>query len=372
MAIWRTMTNDTNSPFSPELQAKIDLLKARRQAVSLGNVHFDSPLLLAPMSAICNFPFRLLMEDLGAGGTVSELISCHGINYKNEKTRQMLRIHPREKNVGIQLFGEDENAMAEAAKVAEEFGPKFIDINMGCPVRKVVSKGGGSALMKDPSKLGSFFSLMKKSINVPLTIKIRTGWDADSINAEEIVHIAHNEGVEFVASHGRTRTQAYKGKADWELLETVAKHSPLPIIGNGDLHSPVLTKRRMEETKCNALMLGRGPLRDPFIFLTSYLDDPSQSPFGPKDFKEIVKAYYQYLQEYTELERSHLIQMRKMIVWFVAGFSKVAEFRGHMFKAQTIDEVFTISNEFFDELDSCGQNHKKIDLERPFMMGGHG
>ena len=164
------MTNLGNSPFTPELQAKIDNLKAKRTPVKLGGIDFDSPLLLAPMSAICNFPFRLLMEDLGAGGTVSELISCHGINYKNEKTRNMLRIHPREKNVGIQLFGEEEKAMAEAAKVAEEFSPKFIDINMGCPVRKVVSKGGGSALMKDPSKLGSFFSLMKKSIDVPLMI----------------------------------------------------------------------------------------------------------------------------------------------------------------------------------------------------------
>lgn len=364
---------DNKEPlFSPELQAKIDGLKARRTPTMMGNVHFDSPLLLAPMSAICNFPFRLLMEDLGAGGTVSELISCHGINYKNLKTRQMLRIHPREKNVGIQLFGEDEVAMSEAAKVAEEFGPKFIDINMGCPVRKVVSKGGGSALMKDPSKLGSFFSLMKKSIDVPLTIKIRTGWDSDSINAQEIVHIAHNEGVEFVAIHGRTRTQAYKGKADWDLLERVAVDSPLPIIGNGDLHSPVLAKRRMEQTKCSALMLGRGPLRDPFIFLTSYLDDPTLSVFTPADFKEIIRRYYQYLQEYTEMERSHLIQMRKMIVWFVAGFNKVAEFRGHMFKAQTIDEVFSLSDEFFEELAQKGQAAKRIDLEKPFMMGGHG
>ena len=366
------MTNTPTGPFSPVLQAKIDALKAKRQEISLGNIQFDSPLLLAPMSAICSFPFRLLMEDLGAGGTVSELISCHGINYKNEKTRKMLRIHPKEKNVGIQLFGEDEVAMSEAAKVAQEYGPKFIDINMGCPVRKVVSKGGGSALMRDPSKLGSFFALMKKSMEVPLTIKIRTGWDADSINAQEIVHIAHNEGVEFVAIHGRTRTQAYKGQANWDLLEQVAIDSPLPIIGNGDLHSPVLTKRRMQETKCQALMLGRGPLRDPFIFLTSFLDNPSESPFGPQDFKEIIKIYYQYIQEFTDMERSHLIQMRKMIVWFVAGFSKVADFRGHMFKAQSVEEVFRLSDEFFDELSSRGQNAKRIDLEKPFMMGGHG
>ena len=154
------------------------------------------------MSAICNAPYRLLMEDLGAGGTVSELISCHGINYGNERTRHMLKLDPREKNVGIQLFGEDKDAMAKAAKVAEEFNPKFIDINMGCPVRKVVTKGGGSALLRDTKKLGAFFGEIKKAIKIPLTIKIRTGWDQDSINAPEVIHIAKEEGVEFVAIHG--------------------------------------------------------------------------------------------------------------------------------------------------------------------------
>ncbi|MCR9203529.1 MAG: tRNA-dihydrouridine synthase family protein, partial [Halobacteriovoraceae bacterium] len=223
--------------FSPELQTKIEALKGRRTPLKLGGVNFDSPLLLAPMSAICHFPFRLLMQELGAGGTVSELISCHGINYGNEKTKQMLKIHPREKNVGIQLFGEDQLSMAKAAATAQEYKPDFIDINMGCPVRKVVSKGGGSALMKDTKKLAGFFKEMRNAIEVPLTIKIRTGWDQDSINALEVVNIAEGEGVEFVAVHGRTRTQQYKGKADWDLLENIASVAPLPIIGNGDLHS---------------------------------------------------------------------------------------------------------------------------------------
>lgn len=358
--------------FSAPLQEKIDALKARRTPIKLGSVDFDSPLLLAPMSAICHFPFRLLMEQLGAGGTVSELISCHGINYGNEKTRQMLRIDGREKNVGIQLFGEDELSMARAATVAQEFGPKFIDINMGCPVRKVVSKGGGSALMKDTKKLAGFFASMKKAIDVPLTIKIRTGWDADTINAPEIINIAYNEGIEFVAIHGRTRTQQYKGSADWGLLEHCAQTAPLPIIGNGDLHSAPLTQERMKKTTCQALMLGRGPLRDPFIFLTSFLDDPYLSPFTPKDYWEIINVYYKLFTEYSSQERTHLIQMRKMIVWFVAGFDGVSDFRGKVHQTKDIADVFKITEDYLLALEENNQEIKKVDLSRPFMMGGHG
>lgn len=340
--------------------------------IQLGSLSFDSPLLLAPMSAICHFPFRLLMQELGAGGTVSELISCHGINYGNEKTKQMLRIHPKEKNVGIQLFGEDQESMAKAAATAQEYGPGFIDINMGCPVRKVVSKGGGSALMKDTKKLAGFFKEMKRAIEIPLTIKIRTGWDQDSINALEIVNIAEGEGVEFVAIHGRTRTQQYKGKADWKLLEHVASVAPLPIIGNGDLHSAPLTSERLKETTCQALMLGRGPLRDPFIFLNSYSDHPHESLFTPRDYWEIIQVYYHLFTEYSDMERTHLIQLRKMIVWFMAGFDGVSDFRGKLFKAQDVKEVLNLTEDFLLGLLENERGEKRVDLNRPFMMGGHG
>jgi nifR3 family TIM-barrel protein len=359
-------------PFGTDLQKKINQLMLKRTEIKLGSISFDSPLLLAPMSAICSAPFRLLMEELGTGGTVSELVSCHGINHGNERTKNMLFIDPREKNCGLQLFGEDEDAMAKAAKVAEESGPKFIDINMGCPVRKVVSKGGGSALLKDTSKLGSFFKLMKDSIDVPLTIKVRTGWDDDSINAEEVAHIAFNEGVEFVAVHGRTRTQQYKGSANWEYLEKLAQKSKLPIIGNGDLHSAKLTKMRMESTNCPALMLGRGPLRDPFIFLTSYLDNPSDSPFHALDYLEVIMRYHELLGAYVNKERTHFIQMRKMIVWFLAGFDGVSEFRNVLFTSKNLEEVMSATTLFLTQLHERKRDFKQINLENPFMMGGHG
>jgi tRNA-dihydrouridine synthase B len=357
-------------PFSSDLQGRIDILKGKRPPIKLGNIDFSSPLLLAPMSAICNAPFRLLMEDLGSGGSVSELVSCHGINYGNQKTEKMLYVDPKEKHVGLQLFGEDAQSMAKAAAVAQEYRPQFIDINMGCPVRKVVNKGGGSALLKDTKKLASFFNQIKKEISLPLTIKIRTGWDHDSINAPEIINIAHNEGIEFVAVHGRTRNQQYTGQANWELLEMLAKASSLPIIGNGDLHSSSLAKQRLNKTACQALMLGRGPLRNPFIFLESFSDESSS--FGPRDTLEVIERYYQYLSEYVEKERTLLVQFRKMIVWFVTGYPGVAKFRGDLFKEQNIETVIELTQEYLLGLEQSGQLKKQIEWDRPFMAGGHG
>ncbi|MCO4794974.1 MAG: tRNA-dihydrouridine synthase, partial [Bacteriovoracaceae bacterium] len=350
------------------MESKINLLESRTQKLKLGSVDFNSNLLVAPMSAICTAPFRVLMEKLGAGGTVSELISCHGINYRNEKTLKMLTLDPEEKNVGLQLFGEDSEAMAKAAKIAESFEPKFIDINMGCPVRKVVSKGGGSALMKEPLKLGHFFKSMKDSISIPLTIKIRTGWDSESINAKEIVHIAREEGVEFVAIHGRTRTQQYQGKADWNLLENIAADSPLPIIGNGDLSSPSLVRDRMLKTNCNALMIGRGCLRNPFIFLESLVEENEEITFSPTDYWEIICLLKDLIENHTDRERTHLIQMRKHIVWMAAGLSNVAKFRSMIFKMNSLKDTMKITEDYFLSL---GNTVKDINPNESFMAGGH-
>lgn len=363
------MTTNNNGPFRPELQNKINLLKARRRPVQLGSIAFDSPLLLAPMSSICTAPFRLLMEDLGAGGTVSELISCHGINYKNIRTTDMLKIDPLEKNIGLQLFGEGAEAMANAAKVAQEFGPKFIDINMGCPVKKVVGTGAGSSLLKDTTKLGHFFSTIKRAIEVPLTIKIRIGWDHDSINAMEVIHIAKEEGVEFVAVHGRTRAQQYTGKADWNLLEHLGKHSPLPIIGNGDLHTVNFTREKMQTTNCQALMLGRGPLRNPFLFLEPYIEEGEDLHFTPEDHLEVMQKLVEYSGPYAHTDHTLLISIRKHLIWMAAGYDNVSYFRDLIFKTPDLTETMKISEEFFTTLKD---KRKRIQDHDSFMTSGHG
>lgn len=358
------------TPFSKELNTKIESLKLKRKKVQLGNISFDSPLLLAPMASICNPPFRLLMEDLGAGGTVSELISANGINYGNEKTMQMLKIDEREKNVGIQIFGEESESMAKAAKVAAQRNPKFIDINMGCPVRKVVTKGGGSALLRDLEKLAPFLAEIKKALDIPLTIKIRTGWDSDDINADKIEKIAINEGIEWLAIHGRTRAQAYAGHADWEYIENLANLATLPIIGNGDLHQAHQVKARMEKTNCDALMIARGCLRNPFIFLESYAENNSnESLFQGSDYTEVINRLYQYTIDTFANERTRLIQMRKLIVWFAAGFPGASKFRNTMFNCKDLEESMKHADDFFTAL---GDRSKQINYDEVFMNSGHG
>ncbi len=309
------------------------------------------------------------MEELGAGGTVSELISCHGINHGNQRTLDMLKIDPREKNIGIQLFGEDPAAMAISARKACEFGPKFIDLNMGCPVRKVVTKGGGSALMRDPHKLGYFLKTIKKAIDIPLTIKIRTGWDSDSRNALEIIHIAKEEGVEMVAVHGRTRAQAYKGLADWDFLNHLAAKSPLPIIGNGDLHTSAVIQKRVKETTCQALMLGRGPLRDPFLFLTPYLLPGENIQFSALDYFEVLHRLYTLISQSTDREKTILISMRKFIIWIAAGFKGASSFRNDIFSTPDIHQTMKNAESYFSEL---GSRSKNIDSSQTFMTSGHG
>jgi tRNA-dihydrouridine synthase B len=360
--------------FGPELQNKINKFKHAWSPFPVAGITVANPFGLAPMSAISTAPFRLLMEQLGAGFTVSELISCDGINHGNARTRRMLTIDPREKNVGIQLFGDDADAMARAAQVAQEHEPKFVDINMGCPVRKVVTKGSGSALMKEPLKAAQMFAAMKKVLQVPLTIKIRTGWDENNRNAREIVHIAKEEGVAWVAIHGRTRTQQYKGQADWNYLNWIASDSPLPILGNGDLHSARATRQRWQETSCQALLLGRGPLRDPFIFLKSLATEEQiasgEANFSPADYFEVIAAYRELLESYAQRPREMEIQLKKHIVWICSGLENAAAFRQLIFAQQTTAEIMKYTEDFF--LSQTKVIGREQDFDQGFMAGGHG
>ena len=359
-------------PFSPELSSKIEKFQSLSTPMTLGKINFSSKLLLAPMAGICNMPYRLLMEDLGAGGTVSELISCHGINYGNQRTLEMLKIDPLEKNVGIQLFGEDPEAMARAAVVAETYGPKFLDINMGCPVNKVVSKGGGSALMREIQALAPLFEKVRSQIKIPLSIKIRTGWDASSLNAGEILKIAQESGIEWVAIHGRTRTQQYTGLADWNFIENLNEIKKLPLIGNGDLHHPFGVSERLQKTKCDALMIARGALRNPFIFLESL--DPNyasqkRSQFHGRDYWEVINRLHFYITNTFPEERTILVQLRKLIVWFAAGFPHAASFRSQIFSSQNLDETMKLTEDYFLSLED---SQKFINYDEVFMSSGHG
>lgn len=354
--------------FSADLQNKISTLQALSSPIQLGRLSFKNPLIMAPLAGITDAPFRLLMQDLGAGGTVSELISCHAIDHGNERTLKMLTPDPRETNVGMQLFGEDPQLMANAAKVAEARGAKFIDINMGCPVRKVVTKGGGSALLQNPDKLYDFVRPIREAISIPLTVKIRMGWDLDSLNADRVIPILCSAGAELITLHGRTRSQQYAGTANWNYIEEMRKISSVPFVGNGDLHQAWQVKKRLQSTSCDALMLGRGPLRNPFIFLQSF-DVDDQIHFTPKDYLEVAERYRLYLQDHLDRPRTLLIQWMKMVIWFAAGYPGVAKFRLELLKSKEIGHAMELANAYFLGLGDCP---KQIPQHDDFLSAGHG
>ena len=224
--------------------------------------------------------------------------------------------------------------------------------------------------MRYPKKLGKFFRSINKAIPIPLTAKIRTGWDASDINAKEVIEVATGEGLEFVAIHGRTRAQQYKGRADWELLEMLGRENSLPLVGNGDLNSAEVVRNRLEQTHMAALMLGRGVLRHPFIFLTSLLEEGEEDPFHPADYWEVVRRYSILLEEASFPFRNRLVQMRKIIPWFAAGLSGVSAFRGNLYKLSCLKEVLCYSREFF--LSAHERGERKASLSSVFLEGGHG
>lgn len=329
----------------------------------------ENPLVLAPMAGITDSAFRSFMHEMGAGIVISELISAAGTQYQSDRTLRLMNFTPDQHPIGIQLFGEDPEVMAHAAKVAESRGCDFIDLNFGCPVPKVVKKGGGSAILRDLKALEKMVRTVKSAIKIPLTIKIRTGWDQSSRNALEVVHIAFNEGVTWVAIHGRTRAQGYSGNSDWDYIQQIKNQSPLPIIGNGDLNTPLTIETRLRESGCDAVMIGRGCLKNPFLFL-----DTLNHLRG--DSKVILKrdlwSVFERLQFHltTQCDDTILvIQLKKFAAWYSSGYSGASQFRKSIFQTKEKNEVLDIAKEYFKALTL---EMPEDTTQEPFLMGGHG
>ena len=324
-----------------------------------------SPFWLAPMAGITDICFRQLMDEMQAGVLISELVSAKGLFFNSEKTRKMMRIHKNPGTiVGIQLFGESAEDIVNAVKVVEETGADFVDINMGCPVKKVTKKGCGAALMRDPAYLETFLKTIKKGICLPLTVKMRTGWDENELTIHECVEAAYQDGCEWVAIHGRSRAQGYEGKADWRLISEVKYRAKLPIIGNGDIRSAVQAKKRLQETGVDAVMIGRGALRNPWIFKECADDMPSQ-----RLSIELLNRYLNGLRENYDL-RSMLMLLRKFSSWLAFGYPGATKFRKNMFECLTTSEVMQQAEIFFSQ----ANKHPVPVFEdsEEFMMGGHG
>jgi nifR3 family TIM-barrel protein len=345
-------------------------MKKTALPIQLGPFQLEHPFILAPMAGITNSPFRRLMRRLKSSLVISELISANGIEYAGAKTLDLLRYHEEERVLGLQIFGEETDLLCKAAQYVERLGADFVDLNLGCPVPKVVKKGAGSAMCRDPIGLGKTLEAMVKSVKIPLTIKIRTGWDCNSKNALEVVRVAAEAGVRWVAIHGRTRAQGYSGLADWDIIGDVKAKSPIPIIGNGDITTAEIAVERMRTYGVDAVLIGRGALRNPFIFeqAVSLWNGESFSIPEASRYIDLIEEQRTLLQE-TFAPRMAMIQARKFLAWYSSGFPGCHEFRGKVFSIAEPDELWKETRLFFEK--SARERDMKF-MAQPFLMGGHG
>lgn len=293
------------------------------------------------MAGVTDLPFRLLCKEQGAGLLSMEMVSAKAIVYKNKNTLQLLEIEPEEFPVSLQLFGSDPESMAEAAKQIQERPFSILDINMGCPVPKVVNNGDGSALMKNPVLAGKIIENVVKAIDKPVTVKIRKGFDEEHINAVEMAKVAWQSGASAVAVHGRTREQFYAGKADRDIIAQVKAAVPIPVIGNGDLLTPFDIMKMKQETNCDGFMIGRGAQGNPWIFssMLSYYES-GKLPEKPSisEMCDMMKRHSRLMLKYKG-EFTAVREMRKHAAWYTSGYPNSAKFRGKINEVESIEEL---------------------------------
>ena len=309
--------------------------------LKIGNVSLENPVVLAPMAGVTDLPFRLLCKEYGAGLLCMEMVSAKAIYYNNKNTELLMEIHPEEKPVSLQLFGSDPDIISEMAKKIEEKPFDILDINMGCPVPKVVNNGEGSALMKNPKLVEEILTKTVKAIQKPVTVKIRKGFDEAHVNAVEIAKIAEASGVAAIAVHGRTREQYYAGKADWEIIRKVKEAVSIPVIGNGDVDSPQKAKALLEETGCDGVMIGRAAQGNPWIFgqTVEYLEHGT-IPKKPElsEVKEMIRRHAGLQMKYKS-ELTAMREMRKHVAWYTAGYPHSAQLRAAVNEVQSMEEL---------------------------------
>ena len=322
---------------------------------NIGNVEIKNNVVLAPMAGISNSAYRTIIKEMGAGLIYAEMVSDKAISYESKKTIDMLYMTDMERPIAQQIFGSDKESFVKAAKYIEKtMKPDIIDINMGCPVPKVAIKNqAGSALLKNPEKVYEIVSSVVNAVNVPVTVKIRSGWDNNSINAVEIAKMIERAGASAITVHPRTRAQGYTGNADWNIIKAVKENVTIPVIGNGDIRSCYDAKRMLDETKCDAIMIGRGVLGNPWLIkeCVEYLATGKEPiKVSLKEKMDMVKRHYKLLEE-TKGEKLALLEMRTHAAWYLKGLENSTKLKEAIFKTKTKEEFLKLIDDFIEQND---------------------
>ncbi len=320
--------------------------------LQIGNVVLENNIALGPMAGVTDLPFRILCKEQGVGLIYTEMVSAKGIFYNNKNTEELLQIEKRERPVALQLFGSDPQIMSEMAKKIEERNFDILDINMGCPVPKIVNNGEGSALMKNPVLAGQIVEAVAKAIKKPVTVKIRRGFFREECTAPEFAKVLEESGAAAIAVHGRTREQYYSGQADWEVIKQVKENVKIPVIGNGDIFTPMDAKRMMEETGCDGIMIARGARGNPWIFRQTEEYLKSGVISSKPSFDEVIEMIKKHAAILAEVkgEYTSIREMRKHVAWYTIGYPGSAKLRGQMNEVETMEQLIELMENYRDRM----------------------